>query len=124
MTEPGLGTGRDRRLRHRFLIELPLCYRTLDRPGNQVEGRGRTINMSSRGVLFTTDHTLDPDQLLELSISWPAKLDDKHPLKLVLAGRLVRSGVGTAAVELHRHEFRIAGSQNLTGLARSPWTIP
>ena len=51
-----------------------------------------TVNMSSNGVLFTTDHYLLPGRRLEVSISWPAQLNSKVALKLVARGRVVRCG--------------------------------
>jgi serine/threonine protein kinase len=53
-------------------------------------GEGRTINMSSAGVLFTSKQMLVPGRRVELSISWPAQLNDKCALKLLASGRVVR----------------------------------
>src|SRR5258708_28670482 len=76
-------------------------------------GIGKTINMSSNGVLFTTDQFLLPGRRLELSISWPAQLNSNVPLKLVARGRGVRCEEGKAAIEIHQYEFRTA-SQGAT----------
>jgi hypothetical protein len=43
---------------------------------------------------------------MELSISWPAQLDNKCPLKLVARGRVVRFDHGRAAIEIQQYEFR------------------
>jgi len=69
-------------------------------------GMGMTVNMSSNGVLFTTDRYLLPGRRLEVSISWPAQLNAKVALKLVARGRVVRSEEGRAAIEIHQYEFR------------------
>ncbi len=73
-------------------------------------GVGRTVNMSSSGVLFTSEQPLFPGRRLELSVSWPAQLDNKCPLKLVARGKIVRSDAGLAAIEIQQYEFRTAGS--------------
>ena len=43
---------------------------------------------------------------MELSISWPAQLDNKCALKLVARGRVVRFEQGRAAIEILQYEFR------------------
>jgi hypothetical protein len=72
-------------------------------------GTGKTVNMSSSGVQFTTDHPLSFGDRLELFINWPAKLDHKCPLTLVVTGQVVRCGNGTAAIAIGRYEFRTQG---------------
>ena len=69
-------------------------------------GAGRTINMSSTGVLFTTDQMLLPGRRIEVSISWPAQLNNKCALRLVARGRVVRFDDGKAAMEIQQYEFK------------------
>lgn len=103
----------DRRSAVRFPIAQEVRYRVLSR--NSVgAGAGRTLNISSTGVLFTTQHPLSPGDRLELSINWPAQLDHRCPLKLVTAGRVVRFDNGNAAITIDRYEFR---TQGLNGFA-------
>ncbi|HUA18167.1 MAG TPA: PilZ domain-containing protein [Bryobacteraceae bacterium] len=101
----------DRRSADRFPIEREVRFKILNRKGSEEEGAGVTINMSSNGVLFTTDRTLLPGRRLEVAISWPAQLNSKIALKLVARGRVVRSEDGRAAIEIHQYEFRTQGSQ-------------
>ena len=65
----------DRRGADRFPIERDIRYRVITKRGVCEEGFGKTINISSNGVLFTTDRVLSPGKRVELSISWP---DGKH----------------------------------------------
>jgi hypothetical protein len=109
--EPGAGVKldkerNDRRAADRFPIEREVRYKILNRKNADEVGFGKTINMSSNGVLFSTDQHLLPGKRLELSISWPAQLDSKISLKLVARGRVVRSEEGRAAIEIHQYEFR------------------
>jgi hypothetical protein len=99
----------DRRAADRFPIEREVRYKVLNRKNADEVGFGKTINMSSNGVLFTTDQYLLPGRRLELSISWPAQLNATVALKLVARGRVVRCEGGTAAIEIHQYEFRTAG---------------
>jgi hypothetical protein len=109
--EPGAGVKlerdrNDRRGADRFPIEREVRYKVLNRKNAEEIGSGKTINMSSNGVLFSTEQHLLPGKRLELSISWPAQLDSKVSLKLVARGRVVRSDERRAAIEIHQYEFR------------------
>lgn len=96
----------NRRRKQRFPLDCPLRYQTLGRAGPQAAGTGRTINLSSRGTLFTTEHTLYPVEPVEISITWPVKLDHEIPLEIVSTAKVVRGQEGKAAVEILRYEFR------------------
>ena len=96
----------DRRHSDRFPIEREVRYRVLNKRGGEEAGDGRTLNISSSGVLFTTEHVLLPGRRLEVAISWPAQLNNKTALKLVARGRVVRFEDGRAAIEILQYEFR------------------
>ena len=96
----------DRRSATRMAIEQDVQFHVLNKKEGDSEARGKTVNMSSSGVLFTTEQVLLPGRRVEVSISWPAQLDQKCGLKLVARGRVVRFENGTAAIEIMQHEFR------------------
>jgi hypothetical protein len=96
----------ERRSADRFPISREVQYKVLSKRGGPEAGGGQTVNISSNGVLFTTQHYLIPGRRLELSISWPAQLNDKCQLKLVARGRVVRCEEGMAAMEILQYEFR------------------
>ena len=98
--------GIERRRSERFAIERNVRYRVLTKRTTEATGEGQTINISSRGVLFTSVHTLAAGLRVEMCISWPAQLNDKCALKLVVRGRVVRFGEGRAAIAIQQHEFR------------------
>jgi hypothetical protein len=102
----------DRRSADRFPIEREVRYKILNKRNTLEEGTGKTVNISSNGVLFTTDQILLPGKRLELSISWPAQLDNKCQLKLVARGRVARLEQGRAAIEIQQYEFRTQGSRS------------
>jgi PilZ domain len=106
--------GVERRSSDRFPIEREVRYRILSKRNTYEEGTGKTINISSDGVLFTTDRVLLPGKRVELSISWPAQLDNKCQLKLVARGLVARLEQGRAAVEIQQYEFRTQGSRGLS----------
>ena len=96
----------DRRQSDRFPIEREVRYSVMNRRSGEDPGEGRTINMSSAGVLFSSTQMLLPGRRLEVSISWPAQLNNKVALKLVARGRVVRYEHGCAALEIQQYEFR------------------
>jgi hypothetical protein len=106
----------DRRGADRFPIEREVRYKILSRKTatDGEGGSGLTVNMSSNGILFTTDRYLLPGRRLEVSISWPAQLNSKIALKLVARGRVVRAEEGRAAIEIHQYEFRTQAKQGQT----------
>ncbi len=96
----------DRRHSDRFPIEREVRFRVLNKRGGEETGDGKTLNISSSGVLFTSEHLLLPGRRLEVSISWPVQLNNVVPLKLVARGRVVRFEEGLAAIEIQQYEFR------------------
>lgn len=105
----------DRRNSDRFPIEREVRFRVLSKRGGEEAGEGKTLNISSSGVLFTSAHLLLPGRRLELAISWPVQLNDKVPLKLVARGRVVRFEEGRAAIEIQQYEFRTQSAANGAG---------
>ena len=74
---------------------------------------GRTVNISSAGILFTTEGLLPEGERVELSVSWPAQLNNTLPLKFVAMGRLVRCEENQAAIAIERYEFKTIGMAGL-----------
>jgi hypothetical protein len=100
----------DRRHSDRFPIEREVRYKVLNKRSNEETGDGKTVNISSSGILFTVEHMLLPGRRMELAISWPAQLNNKTALKLVARGRVVRFEGGRAAIEIQQYEFRTHSS--------------
>jgi hypothetical protein len=100
----------ERRAADRFPIERDVKYRILSKRNGDESGAGKTVNLSSNGVLFTTDSILLPGRRVEVAISWPAQLNSTVSLKLVARGRVVRFEQGMAAMEIQQYEFRTSGA--------------
>ena len=95
----------DRRDDRRYPIELDLRYKVVARGRNPVEGTGRTMNMSSGGVLFGGDQSLPAGASVELASNWPVLLQNTRPLTLLIVGRVVRAEDNRVAVKTNRYEF-------------------
>ena len=65
-----------------------------------------TLDMSRRGVQFTTGEHLAAGRLVELSVNWPARLNGTCALQLVATGHVVRSNPRAAVVRIERYEFK------------------
>ena len=100
---------RDRRTKRRFEIEQEVRYKMLYGQRIAETGVGRTMNISSGGVWFSTENMLTTGMPVELSMNWPVLLNDSCPMKLMIYGCVVRSNEQGAAVVIERYEFRTQG---------------
>ena len=105
------GTG-ERRGKRRFRIERDARYKLLYGQHIAETGPAKTVNISSSGVWFTTETALPMGVPIELTISWPALLNDYCPMKLMIYGCVIRTGDKGAAVAIERYEFRTQGTRN------------
>jgi hypothetical protein len=110
----GKNGDRERRMKRRFHIDQEVKYKMLYGQRIAETGTGRTMNISSSGVWFTTENMLTSGMPVELSMNWPVLLNDVCPMKLMIYGCVVRSNDRGAAVAIERYEFRTQGNRNLT----------
>ena len=102
----------DQRLNRRYPIALEIEYKLLRKGRVERLGLGRTLNVSSGGVLFEADEPLPAGNSIELLMYWPFLLEGVCPLKLVIHGNVVRSDGKRVAVQTKHHEFRTAGTRS------------
>ena len=96
----------ERRSSHRFSLRLPIkCRRTepLSRFRTDVS---EVLNISSKGLVFTTTEAFQPGQSVEASIEWPVLLDSHVRLTLVVEGEVVRKVGDQTAIRFEKHEFK------------------
>ena len=103
--------GDERRGKFRFPMERDLRYKLLKDGATLESGIGVTVDVGSSGIGFSVGRDLAPGNFIELSISWPAQLNNKVALKLVAKGRVVRFEQGRAAIEIQQYEFRTHSTQ-------------
>jgi len=102
---------REKRTKRRFQIEQEVRYKMLYGQRIAETGTGKTMNISSGGVWFSTENMLTAGMPVELSMSWPVLLNDSCPMKLMIYGCVIRSNERGAAVAIERYEFRTQGSR-------------
>ena len=100
---------RERRTKRRFQIDQEVKYKMLYGQRIAETGTGKTLNISSSGVWFTTESMLTTGMPVEVSMNWPVLLNDSCPMKLMIYGCVVRSNEKGAAVAIERYEFRTQG---------------
>ena len=107
----GSRKGDERREDRRYPVIVPLEYRVYgiaENGTNEVRqtGLGRTLNMSSGGVVFEADRPLQEGLDADLSIAWPASLSKSVGLTLRVRGRIVRAEQNRIALTMTHYEFR------------------
>src|ERR1700689_608403 len=93
----------DRRSNAPYPLRLKLTFSAVTPPN--CSGDGETLHISSRELLFTTNESLAVGQCLRVSLNWPARIENRIPLRIVVSGRILRSGDGQSAMTIDNHEF-------------------
>ena len=96
---------KDRRAAKRYALELPFTYRLFGRGQLVQEGIGRTLNMSSNGLLIQAGARLTKGQPIELSVQLPPGGEGSAVTQLVILGHVVRSDISETSVRIVRHGF-------------------
>jgi len=107
------GDTTDRRETSRFPVREEVRYRVLHAKGSPASGIGKTLDIGSGGILFTTEEKLPMGRLVEVAVNWPVRLDGDCPLQFVVVGKVVRSEATKAAVQITRYEFKTRGNNGL-----------
>src|SRR5689334_10245726 len=72
-----------------------------------MRGQAVTSDISSGGVFMKTTELLPLGKQIQLFIDWPALLDKRCPLRLVITGKILRSDESGTAIGIIRYDFRI-----------------
>lgn len=103
----------EQRKSRRYQIRLPL--RVLRRGAAPFFAQGETCNLSSRGVLFTSNQPIAVGERIEFVIRWPCGDSREGPMDLYCLGKVLRVTNGpepfsfTIAVTLDRYAFTRLG---------------
>ncbi|MGI8990747.1 MAG: PilZ domain-containing protein [Bryobacteraceae bacterium] len=114
---PDFSTTQDRRNTSRFPMDREVRYRILETRKHHPQCAGKTLDMSSKGILFETVDAVPVGKRLEISVNWPAQLNKTCRLKFVALAKVVWSDGKRVAVTIERHEFRTQGANNFAPIA-------
>ena len=95
----------ERRTKTRYPLQLSVYYQSAS-SRILLSGAGRTLNISSGGLLIESQQPVGEGIRLRLKLVWPCALDDLTPLQLIAYSTVVRSGASQFAVTLERYQFR------------------
>jgi hypothetical protein len=107
------GSDANRRQFTRFPIEREVRYTTLNKRGGTVTGVGKTVNISSFGVLLRAEHQLAVGTRLKASISWPIVLKPRGRSNLIVEGSVVRAEGCELALRIERYRIHVAGRSSI-----------
>ena len=99
----------ERRVHQRYPISLEVEYKLLEGTGARQKGSGRTINISSGGILLHLEENPPNIRSIELSVKWPFLLDGLIPLQWIVRGNIVWTAANRLAIEVIDHAFHTAG---------------
>jgi hypothetical protein len=95
-----------------YPIRLQVELRVGGAKGSLSLGSTWTISISSRLILIEPDPRIRLGQRVHAVIDWPARFDDRIPLRLHFTGRTVPSDEPCLAIEVKTYEFRLAASRS------------
>jgi hypothetical protein len=100
------GQQHERRSKRRFLIEQDVHYERLQGATVLDTGTGKTVDMSSSALRFTTGLPLRSGDKVKVAVNWPVLLDATCRLQMVICGWVLRSDGNSAAVTIGHYELR------------------
>jgi hypothetical protein len=92
----------EQRKNQRFDLHLPF---EILRDGPKDRLMGETKNVSSAGVLFSTESPVGIGEAIEYLITFPKAPKARIPVKLHCVGKVLREDQSAYAVSLERYEF-------------------
>ena len=95
-----------------YPIATEVEYRLMQQEHVLGIGAGRTKTISSSCVVFESERALPVGLLVELAVTWPVRLENSVTLKLQILGRTVSITGNCTIVDILRHEFRTAATQD------------
>lgn len=102
---PRQGRG-DRRTAWRYPLQLDLRYRLRKKDRLVGEGSGKTIDISSKGLLLAlSPQPSAKGAVAELSIFWPLQHEPSIPQWLNVIGEVLRTDERGVAVRIARYDF-------------------
>ena len=108
----------EHRKANRVPIETGVRYKLRDAARLGQTGHGKTVNISSSGISFTTESYLPLGERAELSVDWPVQLNELCGLKLVAIGKVVRASRESAVIRIDKYDFRTRAVAGLVAPAK------
>ncbi len=91
----------------RYEIRRPLEFR-LKSPAGPALGKGRTVNISRRGLLFQSEVEMGVGSKIEIVVHMGPAFGNQPPVNLHVQGVTVRSQRGRVAVSIKKYRLKPA----------------
>jgi hypothetical protein len=101
--------GNPKQLGTSYPIRLELQYKAVT-PKSTLAGTGVTLQMSSTEIVFTADRPIEPGTKVELSMAWPALLNNQVALRLVSEVKITGREGQTLTASIWKYHFRTRGA--------------
>lgn len=90
-----------------YPVKLDVRYKIQSRAlGVLATGSGQTSLIGSHRIIFTGDQPIPKGARVEVSVAWPALLENRVKLQLILQGRIAAADGARTTVAISRYEFR------------------
>ena len=90
-----------------YPVKLDVRYTIRSRAlGVLATGSGHTSSIGSHHIIFTGDQPIPKGARVEVSVAWPALLENRVKLQLILQGRTAAADGARTTVAISHYEFR------------------
>lgn len=106
-----------------YPMKLDVRYKIRSRAlGVMATGSGYTSSIGSRRIVFTGDQPVPKGARVEVSVAWPALLENRVRIQLVVQGRTAAADGARIMVDIAHYEFRTRalGPAQATSLTMPP----
>ena len=112
---PDFTQQKDRRARVRYGIKESVRYRRSEGPLNSPWFRGRTLNVSARGILASLQEPLSVGDRVEMFMDLPGVYFDRLMVRLHVTATVVRRHTEGTALRFLKRRFLDAGPVHTLG---------
>jgi hypothetical protein len=86
-------------------IELEVSYALIDKNRDVATARGKTINLTSSGMLCMSSSPIVNCSSIRVRVTWPVRRDGA-PLELIAEGNILRWKYPYFSLQMKRYQFR------------------
>ena len=104
----------ERRKNKRFPVRRDARYSILEPYRHNPAVATETLDISSGGMRLLCANAPAPGSRMDVSVNWPAELENGTRLKLFARTRVVWTANGVVGVLIERYEFRTQGKEAKT----------
>jgi hypothetical protein len=109
-----------RRDDHHYPIVLPVRYQARRSTTLYAFGQGQTVSIGSKSIIFIAEQPLVAGLTADLTVDWPALLDDSVRLQVHIRGKIDQADEHRTFLQIMGHEFRTRAASSPSKTAIDP----